>query len=137
MARVSNPVYALDETVGFVTRYYGVWTMYGTIVPPVYAPVVSNITPTPGGNLHVNESIELDVTDDSGLFRLIRLDATLLGIAMPEAIWDGTAFTSLYSTSTSAPITNGYHFVITRTGGWPSIPTITPTAIDQLGTENV
>jgi len=100
-------------------------------------PVISNISPAPGG-IGKFTPITFDVTDEQNAFTRILLVASFPS-GIREVVYDGAGFgpqyTNGYNTTTS--ITNGYTFQILRNGGWAENPTITPFVIDQTGAENV
>lgn len=109
-------------------------------VPPVNnPPVVSNVAPAVGTALAPSDRVTFDVTDDSGVFRRIQLKAEYFSgavLALRELIWDGATFDPRFLGSTVTAIAGGWHFDLVRSGGWPSAPSVTPYAIDQLGLEN-
>lgn len=115
----------------------GVETIPPEYVPPVpTAPYVTNVVPSLVTPLFPHEAVSFDVLDPDG-FRRILVWASFVGQLAPELIYDGQTFTTLYAAgSTVSPITDGFHFVLLRTGGWPSAPTITPYAFDTTGQEN-
>lgn len=99
------------------------------------APNVANVSPANGTTIGPGTSISLDVTDAfPGLLRVVLIAKFS---AAWELIHDGDSFGPLYSrASTRSSITGGFRFVISRTGGWPSTPTILPLASDFAGNEN-
>lgn len=101
-------------------------------------PVVTNISPAAGTAIGAAQSISFDVTDDSGLFRLIMVIADFGLLAIREVIHDGMSFGPRYLASGNGrvAIPGGWHYTVLRQGGWPSSPTITPYAIDLGGGEN-
>lgn len=105
----------------------------GSIVDPT-APVVSNLVPAPGTSIYPGTALQLDVTDNQGLFRRIILTAQFPNGAN-EVVFDGATFAANYGTSTVTNITNGKRFFVRRAGGWPASPTLSAFAIDQAGNE--
>jgi hypothetical protein len=115
---------------------YGLGLEGGSPPTPPTPPVVSNVSPAPGTPITILTPIEFDVTDDVGL-KAVLISASFSGISGTELAFDGTAFTAMYSSDSSrTAITDGYHFQILRTNGWPGPPTITPYAFDTKGNEN-
>lgn len=100
-------------------------------------PVISNFSPAPGTPISSTQVISFDVTDNIGLFTRIIIIARF-GTTQ-EVVHDGSSFSFLYSNAscTVAPITNGFHYTVLRTGGWPSTMIFEPFAIDTDGNENV
>lgn len=104
--------------------------------PDVTAPVISNISPTPGTPIARTQVITFEITDNSGLFRRILPAVLFPGLEALEIIHDGEAFTGLYeNNSTRAAIANGYIYSVLRKNGWPDAPTLIPFAFDQGGNE--
>jgi hypothetical protein len=106
--------------------------------PPVAAPLVSNIIPAAGAALTPKTVVKLDVTNETGVFRLIELVAYFPKLNLREVIWDGVSFGPAYDNAQKAKsaITNGFHFEFARNNGWPMSPTILPRAINLTGEEN-
>lgn len=99
-------------------------------------PVISNLNPTPGTPISTSQVISFDVTDNLGLFTRIIIIA-VFGTAQ-EVVHDGANFAFIYqnASSTVTPITNGFHYTVLRSGGWPASVTFEPFAIDVSGNEN-
>lgn len=130
---LENPVPAYAEQGWLVPRVY-----FETVVVKVdlTAPVVSNVVPAPPGPIAVQGTVSLDVTDESGSLRLVRLDAEFSDGAY-EVVYDGTRFSLGYASSSISVIAKGFHFDLRRRLGWYGAPKITPTAVDTSGNENV
>lgn len=92
-----------------------------------------SITPTTGSSITRTASIQVDVTDDTGVLSDVTIWATLAD-GSTETIWDGSAFTSLFSGSTST-ITLGRRYTFAYGGfGWPTTAvTISVKAVDTVG----
>jgi hypothetical protein len=99
-------------------------------------PLVSNVSPPTGTPIARSAPVFFDVTDDSGLFRRIIVTASFEDGAV-DVVHDGDGFAARYNQgSTRGLVTNGYHYRVQRSGGWPFAPTIRAYAIDQSGNEN-
>lgn len=96
-------------------------------------PVISNWTPTIGTRITPTTPIGFDVTDAKG-FSSIIVYGTGNGGAQ-EIAWNGSAFTTHYTASTRAVITNGYRFRIVRDTGWLAMPQVTVAAVNLDGIE--
>lgn len=102
--------------------------------PANVAPVVSNFVPSAYAEINASDTIQFDVTDDSGAFTRIIVTCTLDGIM--EVVHDGDQFHGLYAgVSRRSLITNGFRYFVGRQGGWPASPTFETFAIDQQGAE--
>jgi hypothetical protein len=103
----------------------------GDSVPPV----TTNVTPTPGTPIDVDQAVSVDVTDDTGLFRRVLIAVELEG--QTELAWDGDTWLGHYADGGSVrdPIASGFRFTVLRDGGWPSSPTLRVFAFDQGGNE--
>ena len=103
--------------------------------PDAVPPSITNILPSPGTPIYATSSVQLDVTDNLGLFRRVILLAKFLD-GTYEVVFDGDAFSPKYPTSAVTTITNGYRFVLRRAEGWlPGGPTLVAFAYDQSGNE--
>lgn len=103
--------------------------------PTPTPPVISNILPTPASSIYAATALQFDATDPDGMVLISAYVAYPDGST--EQMYDGTAFTTKYSSSTISPIANGSHFNLVRTGGWPASPTLVPVAVDVLGARSV
>lgn len=102
-------------------------------------PVVTYVTPQPNVPIRSNSQITIDVTDDSGDFAGIQLRVKF-PTARPkrptETIHGGDTtgvFEPFYENCEVIPITDGFRFVLSRTGGWPASPTFTASPVDSSG----
>lgn len=108
------------------------------VVLDVTAPVIANISPSPGASIDAGDSIALDVTDDSGAFARVMIVAFFEKTGIEEVVHDGSEFRGLYavSESTRQVIADGYSYSFVRHGGWPSGQvTFRVFAIDSSGNE--
>lgn len=102
-------------------------------------PEVTYIDPIAGSQIVSTAIITIDVTDDTGGFANIQLRVTYEAadpLIPTETIHGGDevgVFEALYTSSTIAVISNGFRFVLTRDGGWPSTPTFVASPIDGSG----
>jgi hypothetical protein len=89
----------------------------------------------PGTVINPATPLSVDVTDDTGLRRVIVVATAADG--SQDVVHDGTAFTPKYaSRSVRIPITGGYRFsLLPSAGRWATAPTITVYAIDTAGNE--
>jgi hypothetical protein len=97
-------------------------------------PAVTWIFPTPGDVVHRQDPLHFQVTTQSGG----SFASLAVGVEFPSGIWelvhDGTSFSAQYSVgSTRNAISNGYDFVVQRTGGWPQDPTLKIIGADSSG----
>lgn len=105
-------------------------------------PTLSNFSPAYGGNIGQNTVLSFDITDVDSSIRRIILHATIQNLSGSEVIHDGENFNERYYSGASnvrTSISNGFHYVILRDGGWPNGPgliTLIPFAIDIKGNEN-
>lgn len=103
------------------------------------APVIQNVTPTPGLIPGTREQaaltpIEFDVIDLAPGLRLVAVSIKFANEADTVVIHDGTRFVGRYTaSSTRSAIANGYHYSILRTGGWAGNFDLWAYAIDQAG----
>lgn len=106
----------------------------GGVTPTVDStgPTVSSIAPS---SPEFDQPMVFSVTDTSGLRRVL-VTVQFLSRDDVEVVHDGSAFTGKYrGLSYRSAITNGFQYVIARTGGWPTHPTMRVVAIDTLGNE--
>ncbi len=102
-------------------------------------PVVVYVDPIAGSQIVPTTTLTIDVTDDSGGFANIQLRVRYEAadpLIPTETIYGGDdldKFEPLYTSSTIAVISNGFRFVLTRDGGWPSTPTFIASPIDGSG----
>jgi hypothetical protein len=99
-------------------------------------PVIQNFSPPPGAQLQKTQPIFFDVTDTSGLRRVLVV-ASYPSLGVEEVVHDGTSWGPQYSLAPNyrAPLESGYAFTILRRGGWPAPPTLRTYAIDVAGNE--
>jgi hypothetical protein len=102
-------------------------------VPPVIA------FQTPAGALPAANDVEVDVTDDQGVFVSIVIEAAYTPSNLVQTVYSGGAFTPLYDdASTEAPIVNGSKFnVFQDAPGWWEDFTLTVRATDIAGNTTV
>ena len=103
--------------------------------PPPIAPVVGNLTPAVGTPIYPTTALQFDVTDDSGLFTAVIVMASFSDGSY-EVVYDSAQFATKYLTSAVASIAGGFRFVVRRTGGWVSAPTIKVVSVDTAGAGN-
>lgn len=129
---IALTVIAVDETGAAVVH-----TTYGlTVSNPVNvtAPDVGNYVPPRRTRLQPNQPIQFDVTDDSGQFLRVRVDLYYPNTGLTETVYNGFSFLGLYAgPSRATAIAGGVRFIIARTGGWPSKPSVIVDPIDIYG----
>jgi hypothetical protein len=105
------------------------------VAPDSTAPVISSPSPSSGSSIAANATVGMDVTDDSGSLGQVLIYATFPGASAPELVYDGSAFSSAYSSgSTVTSITNGLRFRLVRAGvGFYGTFTVTTLARDPTG----
>ena len=102
-------------------------------------PEVVYVDPIAGTQITPSTAITIDITDDSGGFANIQLRVRYPNadpVIPTESIYGGdelAVFETLYTSSTITPISNGFRFVLTRDGGWPSTPVFLASPIDSSG----
>lgn len=99
------------------------------------APVLSGVTPEEDSQINGDTAIQFDVTDDENLVG-VELAVFFGGdyADYDERIHDGTSFTPRYTAgSTRTAITDGYRYVLRRSGGWLVDPTFSVRAWDASG----
>lgn len=102
--------------------------------PDDVQPIVTNVTPAEGTPIGRGDPVFFDVTDETGLKRVII--AAKLGADAYEVVHDGDAFAPRYANlSTRVEITGGFRYRVRRAGGWPSAPSIVPFAFDTSANE--
>lgn len=100
-----------------------------------------------GSKLLSNQPVSFDVTTDDGSL-VTSLISVQFGSDPVEVVWNGGAFSVNYAAlSTRTPITNGFRYILARTGGWqpsPSFsavsvsgPTLSPLVMGLAGTKIV
>ena len=133
--------FARNYTAPVAVKHTSVWlarnfSLAGS-VRDTTKPTISNLNPAEGTTLAAEDSIEFDVTDETGL-RAVVILASFADSDRYEVVYDGDDFAPLYGgASTAEEISGGYHFTVARTGGWPGAVTFKPIAIDTSGNENV
>jgi len=102
--------------------------------PDVTPPVVTYVSPTPGGTLAPTDAVVVDVSDDSGIVRRAML-AVAFTDGTQELAYDGTAFTARFGSSSVATMAGGVlRFSLNRVGGWSgSGVTVRAFAVDPSG----
>jgi hypothetical protein len=97
-------------------------------------PVIDNISPTPETTIETDTPLTFDVTDTGVGLNFVLLAASFRGLAGVEVVFADSEFTAPYEAESAVSvISNGFHFSLLRTGGWPATPSITPYAIDSAG----
>lgn len=94
-------------------------------------PAVSVVSPV--GTVATDGAITLDVTDDTGLRRVV-IVARFAELGIEEVVHQGDRFAARY-TGTATPIASGSRIAFTRIGGWPAPPVIDVYAVDTSGGE--
>lgn len=110
----------------------------GAIAGDVTPPTISNLTPTPGTTINSGDVIAFDVTDLSPGLAKVFIGVSFGGSTEVILVHNGDVFVGSYTGSIRTAITNGYHYQVQKTGGWPagSSITMTPFALDKAGNEN-
>ncbi len=98
-------------------------------------PVVTVISPTPGGSLGAFDDVIVDVTDVDSPEPLTVLIAKFAADGKWEVIFDRTAFAPQYGASVRMSVTNGFRYTLRRQGdGWPAASiTFDAIAVDDAG----
>jgi hypothetical protein len=104
--------------------------------PDSTVPVISNWVPTPGTTIQPGTALQFDVTDVNADLNVIVVKVAFAGGGAFEIAHDGSQLGPNYSGSRTV-ITNGFRYVLNRSGGWPSTPTITIYAVDSSGNLDV
>jgi len=82
-------------------------------------PIISNLTPAVSSAIPRTQTVSFDVTDDSGTFSVIVVEA-VYDTGKVETIHDGVGLNAPFSGSRTT-ILNGFHYSFERTGaGWPT-----------------
>jgi hypothetical protein len=102
--------------------------------PDVAAPTLTANTPAAGSTLTTTQDVSVDVTDASGLARVI-LMASYGDSAPSEVVFDGSAFATGYTGSTTVVSGTVTRYTFHRSAGWRSTPVIKAYARDTLGNE--
>ena len=97
------------------------------------APQISNMSPSGGTTITASTPISFDITDTNSSIANI-----MISIGFPngtlETAFDGSSFRGPYNGySTRTSITNGFHFLLVRGGGWLGTPSLEIFAIDVHG----
>lgn len=103
-------------------------------VPPVIA------FQTPAGNINAADDVEVDVTDDQGLFTSVIIEASYTPSGYVQTVYSGGGFSSLYDdASTETAITNGskYNIFQDNPPGWWEDVVVTVRATDVAGNTTV
>ncbi len=96
-------------------------------------PAITDISPAVGTAIGKRAQISFKVTDTSGLRKTVIIAE--FGPKMKELVHDGDSFAHPYTVSSREAVTGGFLFVISRSNGWPSAPTLKVIAIDTAGNE--
>jgi hypothetical protein len=100
------------------------------------APVISNITPTPGTSLAATAPVGFQATQSASSFVIATVWASYPVLGIYEVIHDGVQFSANYNGSRTV-ISGGYQYSgIVRVGGWPASPTLVPVFVDNTGAVN-
>lgn len=92
-------------------------TSYNLVVSnPPGAPTIGTFSPADGSTILVTDTASFNVNDETAVTAMFVSVAHSNGVS--EVVWDGSAFSSTFSTSTRTPNGNGYDFVIARGAGW-------------------
>ncbi len=123
------------DTQGRITTH----TSYNLVVtdPPAAAdvtlPTVTIVSPTPPGPMGRNEAVRVRVTD-AGTLKRVKLYVTMGN--EQYVVHNGYSFRPAYiQGSTMTEITNGFEYVLLRSGGWLAAPTFEVWALDIAGNE--
>jgi hypothetical protein len=95
------------------------------------APSIANLTPANNQQIQASAAVTFDLRFNTALANA----AIYVGYpdqTLEVAYYDG-AFRAPYTGSTRSTITDGYHFNLVRTGGWPESPSIEVEAVDVFG----
>lgn len=101
----------------------------------VGAPQITNLVPAAGTSISRTQTITFSVVDPE----LTSVVTVSIGVRYPdntaEWIYNGTSFFSPFdASSTVTPRGDGgFDFSITRTGGWPNVPTFHVIPVDAEG----
>lgn len=100
-------------------------------------PTIANISPAPGTAIKATQAITFDVTDETAL-SLVSIAASYAGdLDRVDLVFDGDGFRGRYRSSTVEAIAGGFRFVVRRSGGWPTAPTLEYIALDYGGNRAV
>lgn len=94
-------------------------------IPPVDStdPVINNFVPAVGTNIARTDPVQFDVTDETGIAAVFIIARYNDGTS--ECVWSDNNFQARFLAGSSrVEITDGYRFVIRRTGGWLNTPII-------------
>lgn len=98
-------------------------------------PTIQNFSPAVGTPIQPDSTISFDVTDNSGL-RKVLIAVSFNNVIGVEVAYDGTIFRPPYASGSSrTTISGGSRYAIKRDGGWPAAPTFEVFAIDTAGNE--
>lgn len=116
---------ALDVTAGPIganAAKAGHAVVRGAVQPvaatDAIAPIVAYRSPASGATLGLNESVEVDLTDDASSILVAVLIADFPYSRVQELVFDGSDYGRKY-TGSRAPISGGWRFSFSRVGGWP------------------
>ena len=118
-----------SQSAPFTTGQLAVFGEASEIIPPALA----NISPADGSTLPQFGAVGFDITDASGIgFAVVFV---IYPDGSSEVVWDGSAFTTDYSTESSCTVITGgnLRFSIKRFAGWAKVPTIRIRAVDTKG----
>jgi len=94
-------------------------------IPPVDStdPVINNFVPAVGTDIARTDPVQFDVTDETGIAAVFIIARYNDGTS--ECVWSDNNFQARFLAGSSrVEITDGYRFVIRRTGGWLNTPII-------------
>jgi hypothetical protein len=135
MARIDHSVFTAPWASSMVYKAR-VFSVGGATPPPVPSPpVIENVSPPAGTAIAPSDPLAFDVVDPDG-FAAILVSAEFPDVPSTELVFNGSSFTEPYAAgSTRVAVTNGFHFVLRRAGGWPGPPSLTVYPFDSLGAE--
>ena len=101
-------------------------------------PVVQNLSPPEGAEIHPATALEFDLMFSSPLVALV-IWIAYGATGLEEVAFDGANFSVNYAPNGSflgseqQAITGGYHFILRRRSGWPFSPSIVIRGSDSFG----
>lgn len=101
----------------------------------VTAPSIININPAPNASISRTQTITFSVVDPEAAQVVVAVIGVIYPDGTAEWVYDGNTFFSPFSASSvvTPRIDGGFDFSITRTGGWPDIPTFRCRSVDAEG----
>lgn len=97
------------------------------------APIISNLSPAALSEVQTLTPISFDLTDEGLAGTAFEIVWVEYANGTTEVIFDGTAFSTGFSTSTRDAITGGHSYVIRRIGGWSQSFSLKWAAVDFGG----